>query len=123
MALTLTDLTAPQGFERLVLAQDPQAGLRALICLHSTTLGPAAGGCRMWAYADDDAAIHDVTGRTPVLSTTGGTSDARFIRAHCPVVEFGLVGNFMHQVDERVPVKEISNLSGIYHRILERFFA
>lgn len=61
MALTLTDLTAPQGFERLVLAQDPQAGLRALICLHSTTLGPAAGGCRMWAYADDDAAIHDVT--------------------------------------------------------------
>lgn len=61
MALTLTDLTAPQGFQRLVLAQDPQAGLRALICLHSTALGPAAGGCRMWAYPDDEAAIHDVT--------------------------------------------------------------
>jgi len=61
MALTLTDLTAPPGFQRLVLAQDPQAGLRALICLHSTALGPAAGGCRMWAYPDDEAAIHDVT--------------------------------------------------------------
>lgn len=69
------------------------------------------------------AAIHDVTGRTPVLSTTGGTSDARFIRAQCPVVEFGLVGNFMHQLDERVPVAEITDLSATYRRILERFFA
>ena len=61
MPLTLTDLTPPDGFERLVLAQHPEAGLRALICLHSTVLGPAAGGCRMWPYADDAAAIHDVT--------------------------------------------------------------
>ncbi|MDN5568412.1 MAG: amino acid dehydrogenase, partial [Paracoccus sp. (in: a-proteobacteria)] len=61
MALTLTDMTAPEGFEHLVLAEDPDAGLRALICVHSTVLGPAAGGCRMWAYADDQAAIHDVT--------------------------------------------------------------
>lgn len=61
MALTLTDLTPSAGFQRLVLAEDPQAGLRALICLHSTALGPAAGGCRMWSYADDAAAIHDVT--------------------------------------------------------------
>lgn len=61
MALDITDLTPPPGFERLVLAQDPEAGLRALICLHSTRLGPAAGGCRMWAYDDDRAAIHDVT--------------------------------------------------------------
>lgn len=61
MALDLTDLPAPDGYERLVLARDAQAGLRALICLHSTALGPAAGGCRMWAYPDDDAAIHDVT--------------------------------------------------------------
>ena len=61
MALTLTEMTAPEGFEQLVLAQDPDVGLRALICVHSTVLGPAAGGCRMWPYADDAAAIHDVT--------------------------------------------------------------
>ena len=61
MTLTLTDLTPPPGHKRLVLAEAPQAGLRALICLHSTVLGPAAGGCRMWDYADDAAAIHDVT--------------------------------------------------------------
>lgn len=57
----LTDLTPPDGFERLVLAEEPTAGLRALICLHSTALGPAAGGCRMWAYRDDAEAITDVT--------------------------------------------------------------
>ncbi|MBM3605139.1 MAG: Glu/Leu/Phe/Val dehydrogenase [Alphaproteobacteria bacterium] len=61
MALTLTDLTAPHDFERLVLAEDISVGLRAMICLHSTVLGPAAGGCRMWPYTDDAAAIHDVT--------------------------------------------------------------
>lgn len=61
MALTLTEMTAPEGFEQLVLAEDPDAGLRALICVHSTVLGPAAGGCRMWPYADDQAAVHDVT--------------------------------------------------------------
>ena len=61
MALQLTDLPRPEGFERLVLAEDPAANLTALICLHSTVLGPAAGGCRMWPYADRAAAIHDVT--------------------------------------------------------------
>lgn len=61
MALTLTELTPPPGFERLVLVEAPQARLRALICLHSTVLGPAAGGCRMWPYTGDAAAIEDVT--------------------------------------------------------------
>ena len=61
MALQLTDLQRPEGFERLVLAEDPGAGLTALICLHSTVLGPAAGGCRMWPYATQAEAIHDVT--------------------------------------------------------------
>lgn len=61
MGLTLTDLDAPEGFERLVLAEDQGAGLRALICVHSTVLGPAAGGCRMWRYASDAEAIADVT--------------------------------------------------------------
>lgn len=61
MALTLTDLDRPDGFQRLVLAEDADAGLRAIICLHSTALGPAAGGCRMWPYASDADAVRDVT--------------------------------------------------------------
>lgn len=62
------------------------------------------------------------TNRQPVLSTTGGTSDARFIKSHCPVVEFGLVGAYMHQVDERVPVAQVRQLKTIYQRILEKYF-
>ncbi|SDK69287.1 succinyl-diaminopimelate desuccinylase [Paracoccus chinensis] len=62
------------------------------------------------------------TGRVPVLSTSGGTSDARFVKDHCPVVEFGLVGAYMHQVDERVPVEQVHQLKAIYQSILQRFF-
>ncbi|RMC36458.1 succinyl-diaminopimelate desuccinylase [Paracoccus alkanivorans] len=62
-------------------------------------------------------------GRQPELSTSGGTSDARYVKDHCPVVEFGLVGHFMHQVDERVPAAQVEQLKGIYQRILERYFA
>ena len=69
------------------------------------------------------AAVEAETGVTPELSTTGGTSDARFIRDHCPVVEFGLVGKTMHQVDERVPVEQITRLKAIYTRILRDYFA
>lgn len=69
------------------------------------------------------AAVQAETGRTPVLSTSGGTSDARFVKDHCPVVEFGLVGKTMHQVDERVPVEQITQLKAIYHRILVGYFA
>ncbi len=67
-------------------------------------------------------AITDVTGHTPKLSTTGGTSDARFITHYCPVVEFGLVGQTMHQIDERVPVGELTALTGIYRKIIDRYF-
>jgi len=63
------------------------------------------------------------TGRRPELSTSGGTSDARFIKDHCPVVEFGLVGKTMHQVDECVPVEQIHQLKAIYSRILKGYFA
>ena len=62
------------------------------------------------------------TGLEPVLSTSGGTSDARFVKDHCPVLEFGLVGHFMHQVDERVPAEQVRHLARIYRRILERYF-
>lgn len=67
--------------------------------------------------------IEETIGVIPELSTTGGTSDARFIRAMCPVVECGLVGATMHAVDERVPVAEIEALSRIYERIIDRYFA
>ncbi len=69
------------------------------------------------------AAITQVTGRTPALSTTGGTSDARFIARHAPVIDFGLVGRTMHKIDERAPVADIQALSHIYEAVLERFFA
>ena len=67
--------------------------------------------------------ITDATGRPALLTTAGGTSDARFIVRHCPVVEFGLVGRSMHQVDEHVPVGELEQLTGIYRAFLERYFA
>jgi succinyl-diaminopimelate desuccinylase len=67
-------------------------------------------------------AVMAETGRQPELSTTGGTSDARFVKSHCPVVEFGLVGKTMHQVDERVSVEQIGQLKAIYTRILTDYF-
>ena len=69
------------------------------------------------------AAVEAETGRKPALSTSGGTSDARFVKDHCPVVEFGLVGKTMHQVDERVAVDQIGQLKAIYTRILRDYFA
>jgi succinyl-diaminopimelate desuccinylase len=68
-------------------------------------------------------AVQAETGRKPVASTSGGTSDARFIKDHCPVVEFGLVGKTMHQVNERVAVEQIDQLKAIYSRVLQDYFA
>jgi succinyl-diaminopimelate desuccinylase len=68
-------------------------------------------------------AVAAETGKTPELSTSGGTSDARFVQHHCPVVEFGLVGQSMHQVDEHVRVDHIHQLKAIYGRILRDYFA
>jgi succinyl-diaminopimelate desuccinylase len=67
-------------------------------------------------------AVEAETGVVPALSTTGGTSDARFVKDHCPVVEFGLVGQTMHQVDERVEVAQIHQLKAVYARILRDYF-
>jgi succinyl-diaminopimelate desuccinylase len=69
------------------------------------------------------AAIKDVTAKEPKLSTTGGTSDARFIKDYCPVLEFGLVGQTMHQVDERTAVADLATLTAVYRKILDRYFA
>jgi succinyl-diaminopimelate desuccinylase len=67
-------------------------------------------------------AVEAETGVAPVLSTTGGTSDARFVKDHCLVVEFGLVGQTMHQVDERVEIGQIEQLKAVYGRVLRDFF-
>jgi succinyl-diaminopimelate desuccinylase len=68
------------------------------------------------------AAIEQVTGRQPELSTSGGTSDARFIASYCPVIEFGLVGQTMHAIDERAPVSDLEKLTRIYRGVLDRYF-
>jgi len=68
------------------------------------------------------AAIAEVTGRKPKLSTSGGTSDARFIKDYCPVFEFGLVGQTMHAVDECAPVADLVTLTAIYRRMIEKYF-
>jgi succinyl-diaminopimelate desuccinylase len=67
-------------------------------------------------------AVRSVTGAAPAFSTSGGTSDARFIKNACPVVELGLAGATMHQVDECVPVAEIQSLTDIYTALLKAYF-
>ena len=111
-----------------------QSSLKALI---ERRAAEAAGDARWrieWEPCNADAfltspgpfvalvsdAIADVTGRTPALSTSGGTSDARFIKNYCPVVEFGLVNATMHRIDECVSVADLVTLTAIYRRILER---
>ena len=69
------------------------------------------------------SAIRDVVGIEPELSTTGGTSDARFIAAYCPVLEFGLVGESMHKVDEKSAVADLKTLARVYEAVLDRYFA
>jgi succinyl-diaminopimelate desuccinylase len=68
-------------------------------------------------------AVEAETGKRPALSTTGGTSDARFIKSYCPVVEYGVVGQTMHQVDECVAVADLVTLERITHRLLDTYFA
>jgi len=66
--------------------------------------------------------IEKKTGQHPKLSTSGGTSDARFIQAYCPVLEFGLIGATAHMVDERIAVADLAGLTEIYAAILEAYF-
>jgi succinyl-diaminopimelate desuccinylase len=76
------------------------------------------------AWSDTvSAAIQDITGKAPALTTSGGTSDARFIQNYCPVVEFGLINQTMHQTDEHTEVKHLDQLVEIYTNILKRYFA
>ena len=69
------------------------------------------------------AAVQEVTGKVPELSTSGGTSDARFIKDYCPVAEFGMVGRTMHQTNECIEVADIDALRKIYLKTMDNFFA
>ena len=85
--------------------------------------------CHVFLTKDDrlidnlSKSVKAVTGRTPGLSTTGGTSDARFIKDYCPVVEFGLVGQTMHMVDERVALSDLETLTQVYERFIADYFS
>ena len=83
----------------------------------------SADSLKHWIESEANVIAKDATGARPEFSTTGGTSDARFIRAHCPVAELGLPGGTMHKTDECVPVAEIHRLSDIYESILDRYFS
>jgi len=109
--------------------------LKALVEARCGEAAPAARFRIEWEPASDSfitkpgpfvdllsGAVADVTGTKPALSTGGGTSDARFIKDYCPVVDLGLVGETMHQVDEHVPVADLQTLTAIYRRVLERYF-
>ncbi len=114
-----------------------QASLKALI---EQRAAAAAGSVRwqiVWEKSNADvfvaepgpfvdlvaSAVAEVTGRKPQLTTTGGTSDARFIKDYCPVLEFGLVGQTMHQTDERTPTADLVALTAVYRRILDCYFS
>jgi succinyl-diaminopimelate desuccinylase len=106
-------------------AADNQLGARTPV---RWTLEEAPGGSDVFITRDEaligtvSAAIEKVTGRRPILSTTGGTSDARFIKDYCPVVEFGPAGTTMHQIDERVALSDIEQVARIYEALLDLYF-
>jgi succinyl-diaminopimelate desuccinylase len=112
-------LTAAAGSDRLRGADRPPVAF---------DIEWKAGPSDVFLTRDDtliatlSASIKAVAGRTPILSTTGGTSDARFIKDFCPVVEFGLVGQTMHMVDERVAVADLEGLTAIYERFIVDWF-
>lgn len=107
-----------QGHARAVQAETGvEMALRVSIAGESFLTPPGAFSAMV------AKAVQAETGRIPEPSTSGGTSDARFVKDHCPVVEFGLVGRTMHQVDERVEVAQIHALKAIYARLLRDYFA
>jgi succinyl-diaminopimelate desuccinylase len=114
--------------------QSPQS-LRALIEARCTAAAPGVRFRADFEPASDcfltspgpfvdlvSRAIEAVTRREAARSTTGGTSDARFVKDYCPVVELGLVGRTMHQIDEHAPLADLKRLTAVYRRILEKYF-
>ena len=123
--IRFNDLHSGQSLERMI--RDKAAAISADSGVDFTISSDISGESFLTKPGPFVDLVADVvraeTGLDPVLSTSGGTSDARFVKDHCPVLEFGLVGHFMHQVDERVPADQVRQLARIYRRILERYFA
>ena len=119
--IRFNDAHTAGSLERMLRASFDQKGARYELTIECSGEAFVTEPGRLSTLLAD--AVESVVGRRPELSTTGGTSDARFIRRLCPVVEFGLVGQTMHKVDERVPVDDIRALTDIYAATLRRFFA
>ncbi len=122
--IRFNDAQTPKGLEKLIvdktnaaLARGPFSAEFAFALSGESFVTESADLTRTLV-----GAINSVTGRSPELSTSGGTSDARFIKDYCPVIEFGLVNATIHQVDEQVPVEHINVLTRIYARFLEDYF-
>jgi succinyl-diaminopimelate desuccinylase len=123
---THASLTAEIERRLAAAAADAALGARTPIRWHLETEPPLS---EVFLTEDDkligvaSAAIESVVGRRPALSTAGGTSDARFIKDYCPVIEFGPVGTTMHQIDEHVPLAEIEQAAQVYEAILKAYFS
>jgi len=118
--IRFNDAHSAESLERMLRASFDQKGARYELDTSCSGESFVTEPGRLSALVAD--ATEEVTGRRPELSTTGGTSDARFIKRLCPVVEFGLVGQTMHKVDERVAVDDVRALTDIYAAMLRRFF-
>jgi succinyl-diaminopimelate desuccinylase len=120
--IRFNDLWTPQTLEAEIRRRlDAAAGVRhtAVFARTNAVAFLTEPGPFVTLVAD---AVAAVTGRKPRLSTTGGTSDARFIKDYCPVLEFGLVGRTMHQVDENIVIAELEQLTAVYARVLRDYF-
>lgn len=122
--IRFNDLWTPQTLSAEIERRVAAAAGGARVTLSFDPTNAVAFLTKRGAFTDLVAkAVEDVTGRRPQLSTGGGTSDARFIKDACPVVEFGLVGATMHGVDERVGIDDLEALSRVYERALELYFS
>jgi succinyl-diaminopimelate desuccinylase len=118
--IRFNDLHSAASLEQRLRAAFDAAGARYELAIQvngEAFLTPPGPLSRLLAEA-----VKQVTGLEPQLSTTGGTSDARFIKDHCPVAEFGLAGRTMHKVDERVAVADLEALTRIYEAVLDGYF-
>jgi succinyl-diaminopimelate desuccinylase len=121
--IRFNDLWDPDGLAAEIAARLDRAAAGGRYRLSFDPTNSLAFLTKLGPFVDLVAdAVQRETGRRPALSTTGGTSDARFIKDVCPVVEFGLVGQTMHAVDERVPVADLGALARIYRAIAASYF-
>ena len=122
--IRFNDLWTPESLSAEIERRVAAAAGGARVALSFDPTNAVAFLTQRGAFTDLVArAVEDVTGRKPALSTSGGTSDARFIKDACPVVEIGLVGATMHGVDERAPLDDLETLSRLYERVLELYFS